>query len=106
MLLIVAAPTAKVLLSAARTHALTVDLGIPDIGFVATRAGPDDLGWLTAFAVERGGELLAVVPDDEAVREADLLGRCVLDTAPDSACARAVEQLADQLEIRNTHRSS
>ncbi|MPZ67010.1 MAG: hypothetical protein GEU83_16365 [Pseudonocardiaceae bacterium] len=106
LLLIVVQPTAKVLLTAARTHDLAVDLGIPDIAFVATRAGPDDLRRLTAFAVERGGELLAVVPDDEAVREADRLARCVLDTAPDSACARAVEQLADQLEIRRTHRGS
>lgn len=106
MLLIVVQPTVKVLLTAARTHALAVDLGIPDIAFVATRAGPADLGQLTAFAAERGSELLAVVPDDEAVREADRQARCLLDTDPDSACARAVEQLADQLEIRNAHRSS
>lgn len=97
LLLIVLQPTAKVLLTAARTHALAVELGIPDIAFVATRAGPDDLGRLTAFAAEHGRELLAVIPDDEAVREADRLARCVLDTAPDSACARVVEQLADQL---------
>jgi CO dehydrogenase maturation factor len=100
MLLIVVQPTMKVLLTAARTHKLAVDLGIPDIAFVATRTGPDDLGRLTAFAAERGAELLAVVPDDESVREADRLGRCVLDTAPGSACARAVEQLADRLEDR------
>lgn len=100
MLLIVVAPTTKVLLTAARTHALAVDLGIPDIAFVATRAGPRDLGRLTAFAAEHGRDLLAVVPDDEAVREADRVARCVLDVAPGSACATAVEQLADRLEDR------
>lgn len=101
MLLIVVQPTAKVLLTAARSYALAVDLGIPDIAFVATRAGPDELDHMAAFADDRGCELLAAIPDDEAVREADRLGRCLLDAAPDSSCARGVEQLADQLAIRH-----
>ncbi len=46
---------------------------------------------------------LAVVPDDEAVREADRLGRCVLDTAPGSACATAVEQLAHEDRFGQRH---
>lgn len=103
VLLIVVQPFAKVLLTAARTHALAVDLGIPDIAFVATRTGPDDLDQMAAFAAERGCELLAVIPEDEAVREADRLARCVLDTASGSLCVQAVEQLADQLEVRCAH---
>ncbi len=98
MLLIVVQPTAKVLLTAARTYTLAVELGIPDIGFVATCGGPGDLDQLAAFVNERGCDLLGVIPEDEAVREADRMARCLLDTAPGSPCVGAVEQLADRLE--------
>lgn len=100
LLLVVVQPTVKVLMTAARTHALAVELAIPSIAFVATRTGPGDVDQLAAFAAERGCELLAVIPEDEAVHQADRLARCVLDSAPDSPTAHAVEQLADELEAR------
>ncbi len=97
-LLVVLQPTVKVLLTAARTYELAVALGIPRIAFVANRARPDDVARLEAFAAERGGELLAVVPDDEAVHAADRAAQCLLDTAPDSPSVRAIEGLAQALE--------
>lgn len=103
MLLIAVQPTAKALLTAGRTYTLAVELGIPDIAFVATRAGPGDLDQLAAFAAERSRELVAVIPEDEAIPEADRMGRCLLDTAPGSPCARVVENLADQIETRGAH---
>lgn len=100
LLLVVLQPTVKVLLTADRTHRLAVQLGIPEIAFVGSRASEAERGRLENFAVERGRQLLAVVPDDDAVRHADRLGVCLLDTAPESPSVRAIERLADALDER------
>src|SRR3990170_3502250 len=71
LLLVVLQPTEKVLLTASRAHKLAVDLGIPDVCFVGSRASEDDRARFEPFAAERSGELLALIPDDEAVRQAD-----------------------------------
>ncbi len=103
MLLIAVQSTARALLTAERTYTLAAELGIPDIAFVATRAASGDLDQLAAFAAERGRELIAVIPEDEAVAEADRMGRCLLDTAPGSPCAQVIDNLADQIETRGAH---
>ena len=100
LLLIVLQPTEKVLLTAGRAHKLAVDLGIPDVCFVGSRADEADRPRFEAFAAERGGELLGLIPDDEAVRQADRMAACVIDSAPDSASVRAIERLADAVEAR------
>ena len=100
LLLVVLQPTEKVLLTAARAHRLAVELGIPDVGYVASRAGEADRPRFEAFAAERGGELLALIPDDEAVRQADQEAACVIDSAPDAASVQAIAQLADAVEAR------
>ena len=47
---------------------------------------------------QRVGEaVLASVPADDAVTEADSLGRALIDHAPGSPAARAIERLADEL---------
>lgn len=104
LLLIVLQPTEKVLLTASRAARLAVDLGIPDVCFVASRADEADRPRFEAFAAERGGQLLGLIPDDEAVRQADRMAVCVLDSAPDAASVRAVQQLADAVEARMTAR--
>jgi len=100
LLLIVLQPTAKVLLTAERAHRLAVDLGIPDVCFVGSRSSEADRPRFDAFAAERGGELLGLIPDDEAVRQADRLASCVIDSAPGSSSVRAIEALADAIEAR------
>jgi CO dehydrogenase maturation factor len=100
LLLIVLQPTAKVLLTAGRAHQLALELGIPDICYVGSRAGEADRARFEAFAAERGGALLALVPDDEAVRQADRMASCVIDSAPDSTSVRAIDVLADAVEAR------
>lgn len=102
LLLVVLQPTAKVLLTADRTHRLAVQLGIPEVCYVGSRADEADRGLLERFAAERGGQLLGLIPDDEAVREADREATCVIDSAPGSASVRAIEELADALEARMT----
>jgi len=100
LLLVVLQPTEKVLLTADRAHRLAVQLGIPDVCFVGSRATEADRPRFEAFAAERGGELLGLIPDDEAVRQADRMASCVFDSAPDSASVRAIERLADAIEAR------
>lgn len=97
LLLVVLQPTAKVLMTAARTSQLADQLGIREVAFVGTKAAEADRARLAAFALERGGELLALVPDDEAVRQADRVAACVLDTAPRSPAVQAIEGLAGAL---------
>ncbi|HWH33983.1 MAG TPA: hypothetical protein VNT56_01540 [Acidimicrobiales bacterium] len=94
LLLIVAQPQVKSLMTAARTARLARHLGIPRLGLVGNRAdGAADTGRLGAFATEHGIDLLAVVPRDEAVVEADRLGACVLDTQPASPAVGAITAL-------------
>jgi CO dehydrogenase maturation factor len=99
MLMVVVQPTAKVMMTADRTHKLALELGIERIGFIGNRAtGPADVERMEAFAAERGCELLIAIPEDRAVPEADKASMCVLDTAPESEAVEAIGRLADRLE--------
>lgn len=105
LLLIVLQPTAKVLLTAGRTHRLASELGIADIAFVANRVGEADRDRIEAFASVRDRDLLAVIPEDAAVLEADRRGLCVLDWAPDSPAVQAIEGLAASIGARGGQRN-
>ncbi|MGH9180957.1 MAG: hypothetical protein ACRDY5_04500 [Acidimicrobiales bacterium] len=105
LLLVVLHPQAKVLLTARRTVRLARQLGIPIVAFVANRirsgmAGDEDRARLVAFAAEHGGEVLAWIPEDDALVEADRLGQCPLDCVPDSPGVAAIVGLAGALEER------
>ena len=101
LLLVVVQPTAKVMMTADRTHKLALELGIPRIAFVGNRAtSPADVERMEAFAAERDCELLIAIPEDDAVPAADRASRCVLDTAPDSEAVQAIGRLAERLEGR------
>ena len=98
LLLVVVQPTAKVMMTADRTHKLALELGIERIAFIGNRAtSPDDVARMEAFAAERGCDLLIAIPEDGAVPEADRASSCVLDTAPDSEAVQAIARLADRL---------
>ncbi len=99
LLLVVVQPTAKVMMTADRTHTLAIELGIEHIAFLGNRAtGPADVERMEAFAAERGRELLVAIPEDLAVPAADRASMCVLDTAPDCEAVKAISRLADRLE--------
>ncbi|MGI8983197.1 MAG: hypothetical protein ACR2HM_01475 [Acidimicrobiales bacterium] len=101
MLMVVVQPTAKVMMTADRTHKLALELGIERIGFIGNRAtGPADVERMEAFAAERGCELLVAIPDDAAVPAADRASMCVLDSAPGCEAVKAIARLADRLETR------
>ena len=99
LLMVVVQPTAKVMMTADRTHKLAIELGIERIAFIGNRAtGPADVERMENFAAERGCELLIAIPEDAAIPEADKASMCVLDTAPDSEAVRAIGRLAARLE--------
>ena len=99
LLLVVVQPTAKVMMTADRTHKLALELGIERIAFLGNRAtSPADVERMETFAAERGCELLIAIPEDAAVPAADRASRCVLDTAPDSEAVKAIVRLAERLE--------
>ena len=101
LLLVVVQPTAKVMMTADRTHKLALELGIERIAFIGNRAtNPDDVARMEAFAAERDCELLIAIPEDPAVPAADRAASCVLDIAPDSEAVRAIALLAERLEAR------
>lgn len=100
LLLIVAEPQSKVLLTATRAHRLALQLGIERVAFVGNRVREGEEPRVREFAASLGAELVAVIPEDPAVRAADRAGRCPLDTAPDSAAVSAIQRLAGDLEER------
>ena len=100
VLLIVAEPQSKVLLTAGRAHRLAHQLGIERVAFIGNRARPGDEDRLRAFAEGLGSDLVAVVPEDAAVTAADRAGRCPLDTDPESPAVLAIQRLAGDLESR------
>ncbi len=101
LLLVVVQPTAKVMMTADRTHKLALELGIERVAFIGNRAtGPADVERMEAFAAERECDLLVAIPEDPSVPEADRASMCVLDTAPDCDAVQAIGRLADRLEAQ------
>ena len=99
LLLVVVQPTAKVMMTADRTHKLALELGIPRIAFLGNRAtSRADVECMEAFAAERQCELLIAIPEDSAVPAADRGSMCVLDTSPNSEAVRAIARLAERIE--------
>lgn len=100
VLLIVAEPTAKSMLTAARTNALAAQLGIAEVALVANRVTPDRRAAADAFAADQGLSTLAVLPEDPAVRQADQRGVSVLDHRPEAPIAQSLADLAARLQGR------
>jgi CO dehydrogenase maturation factor len=98
-LLVVTEPYFRALEAASRIRDLAAQLGLESVLTVANRVRSD----LEREAVEQycrnhALELAAVIPYDEAVLEAELLGLAPIDHAPDSPAMLAVRVLAESLE--------
>lgn len=101
LLLVVVEPYRKAMLTARRTHQLASDLGIGRIAAVANKVrDEEERADLEAFAADEGLPIIATVPYDEAVREADRQGAALVDTAPDCAAVGAVTDLLDAVEAQ------
>jgi CO dehydrogenase maturation factor len=95
--LVVVEPTAKSLLSARRLARLGLATDGPDrILAVANKVrDPADVDLVRQ---RTGLQVAAAVPWDEAVAEAERLGRALLDHAPRSQALRVLESMADRFD--------
>jgi CO dehydrogenase maturation factor len=98
-LLVVVEPYAKAIETARRTIPIAAELGIPRTSVVANKVRDDEeRRTVERFCKEMGSELLAVVPYDDAVRDADRDGRAPIDHTPHSPLIQAVGDLVRTLD--------
>ncbi|MDQ2950931.1 MAG: hypothetical protein M3R54_01565, partial [Chloroflexota bacterium] len=83
---------------ARRMAPLATELGIPHVVVVANKLRDDeDRRVVRDYLQANSLELIAEIPFDDAVRDADRRGRPLLDASPDSQAARAITTLAGRL---------
>lgn len=95
VLVVVAEPTQKSIQVAQRALALISERQLGRVVLVANRAAAETDTEMMRLAFPEMD--VVVVPDDPAVRAADMAGRAPFDAAPDVPAVRALSQLADSL---------
>lgn len=91
-------PYYRSLETGARVVELARELGIARVLTVANKVRDEaDLGALQDFCRARDLTIVAVVPYDAAVVEADRVGRALLDESPSGPAVQAIASLADRL---------
>jgi CO dehydrogenase maturation factor len=99
-LLIVTEPYYRSLETVGRMAPLARELEIKQIYVVANKVrGPRDEEAIRRYCAEHELELMAVLPFDEEVLEADQSGTPILDADPRSAYVTVVEQLLERLPL-------
>jgi CO dehydrogenase maturation factor len=101
VLLVVTEPYFRSLETTGRLVPLARELGLETVWVVANKVrSPRDEAAIREYCARRGFDLVAVVPFDEGVVEADRQGSALIDAAPTSAAVKALEGLADRLAER------
>lgn len=104
--LLVTEPYFRSLETTGRLAPLARELGIPHIWAVANKVRtPTDEAAIREYCARHKIELLAVVPFDPRVTEADNAGVAVLDHAPDGPAITAATALARALELHLSPRT-
>jgi len=100
-LLVVTEPYYRSLETTGRLVPLARDLGIPHVWVVANkvRTGRDDSA-IVEHCRRHSFKLVASIPFDESVSEADRSGRSLIDVDPAAPAVAAIERLADVLVAR------
>jgi CO dehydrogenase maturation factor len=102
-LLIVVEPYFKSLEAAGRIADLARGLGVPALFAVANKVRSEqDEAAIRDYCAGRDLPLLAVVPFDADVADAERLGQAVLDSAPEAAAVGAVQGVAERLLAGDT----
>ncbi len=97
-LLIVIEPYFKSMETGARMNRLAHQLEIPYVYCVANKVrGPADEAALTEFCERHDMRLLAAIPNDDSLIEADRAGLAPLDFNPDGIAVTALAGLAKKL---------
>ncbi len=98
VMLIVTEPYYRSLETTGRTATLAQGLGIKQIYVVANKVrGPQDEAAIRRYCAERDLEIIAVLPFDDDVRQADNAGTPVLDRKPQPAYVELVGKVAGRL---------
>ncbi len=98
LLLIVVEPYFKSLEAAGRVAELARNLGVPTVYAVANKVqSARDEGAIRDFCAAKDLPVMAVVPFDADVAEAERQGRAPLDLTPDAPAVVALRELADRL---------
>ena len=98
LLLVIVEPYFKSLEAAGRIAELARSLGLPAIYAVANKVqSARDEAAIRAFCASKGLPVVAVVPFDAGVAEAERQGWAPLDLAPGAAAVAAVRELAPSL---------
>ena len=93
-LLVVAEPYYRSLETTGRLVPLARELGLERVWVVANKVRNErDEAAIREYCARRGFEIVGVVPFDEAVAEADRLGRALIDYLPTAAAVLAVDAL-------------
>jgi CO dehydrogenase maturation factor len=99
ILLIVVEPYYRALMTATHIRDLAAQLELPRIAVIANQVRSEqDLQAIEQFCRNHNLELLGIVPYDEAILEAERMGKAPLDHAPGSPAMRAIDELATTLE--------
>jgi CO dehydrogenase maturation factor len=97
-MLVVTEPYYRSLETTGRAAKLAQGLGIKQVFVVANKVrSPQDEEAIKRYCAERDLEIVAVLPFDDDVRQADNAGTPVLDHEPQPAYIDSVEQLVDRL---------
>ena len=99
ILLVLAEPYYRSLETVGRMAPLAQELGIGRVAIVANKVRtPRDEEAIRRYCAERNLDVIAVLPFDDAVLEADQVGRPILDRAPDAPYVQVVAELQQRLE--------
>ncbi len=100
-LLVVVEPYFRSLETLGRIAPMARDLGIPQVAAVANKVrSEDDERVIRDYAESIGVDVIAVIPFDAAVEDADRGNTSLLDHRPGSPAVAAVERLVDELMDR------
>jgi CO dehydrogenase maturation factor len=100
-LLVVTEPYYRSLETTGRLVPLARELGIQHVWVVANKVRSErDGAAIREYCDRHGVEMMATVPFDDAITDADQAGRSLMDVAPNSPAVAAIGKLADSLVTR------
>lgn len=101
VMLVIVEPYYKSLETANRINALATELGIEGIHAVANKVkNPADEGAIKEFCNRHNLDLVAIIPYDESLVEADKMGRAPIDYDASSEGVVEIVKLAQVLKAR------
>lgn len=100
-LLVVTEPYYRSLETSGRIVPLARELGLREVLVVANKLRSErDTAAVREYCARRGAEMVAEVPFDESITDADRVGQALIDVRPDAPAVAEITRLADTLIAR------